>query len=128
MAKVILDNNGDITALLINPVSSIAGVITIADDDPRIAAFEAVHPTIIPNVTKRQMLLWLYQNLNKTDADVQTAIQSIPDVAAREIAMIEWLYPDSAFARSNPLFDQLAPIMGMTIEQVDVAFVAASTL
>jgi hypothetical protein len=83
-------------------------------------------PTSIPDVTKRQMLVCLYQNLGKTDADVQAAIQSIPDPDASAVAMITWQNPDGPFRRSDPLFDELAPIFGLTPAQVDAAFVAAS--
>ncbi len=82
----------------------------------------------IPDVTKRQMLTWLLQNGGKTEADVIAALNGIADPAVKAQALIDWNYPDRAFQRSNPMFDQLAPAFAMTPTQIDAAFIAAAEL
>lgn len=83
---------------------------------------------IIPAVTKRQMLIWLYKALSITDKDIQEAIQTIKDPTKSAIALITWLNPDELFNRYDPIIIELAPIFGLKPEQVDEAFIEASKL
>lgn len=80
----------------------------------------------IPSITKRQMLIWLYINLDKADKDVQAAIATIKDPTKSAIALITWLNPDGLFNRSDPIIIELAPIFGLKPEQMDQAFTDAS--
>lgn len=81
----------------------------------------------VPPITKRQALTWLL-TIGKSDADVTAAIDTIPDQRARAQALIDWAYPDHPYQRSNPLFDQLAPLLGLTPQQMDAAFISASAM
>jgi hypothetical protein len=83
---------------------------------------------VIPLISKRQMLTWLLQNKNKTDADVLAALDTIADSAAKAQAQIDYLYPDGPFHRANPLFDQLGAEFAMSSAEIDAAFVAAAQL
>lgn len=85
-----------------------------------------IQDKIIPSVTKRQMLIWLYINLGKTDKDVQAAIATIQDLTRSAIALITWLNPDGLFNRSDPIIIELAPLFGLKPEQMDQAFIDAS--
>lgn len=79
-----------------------------------------VLPLPVPSeVTRRQLFLWL-NSIGITRAQVRGMITT-------EAAMIEF---DEAttFARSHTLVVQLATALGMTAEQVDDAFRAASAL
>lgn len=96
--------------------------------DPTIVDTYAEPPTTVPGITKRQALLWLL-TIGKTESDVLFAIDSISDAGARAAASITWNYPDGAFKRSDPLFDALGPLLGLTApEQIDAAFRAAAQL
>jgi hypothetical protein len=75
-----------------------------------------------PSVTKRQILLWLLKNKQKTEQDVISAIDGIPDQTQRETVKINWTYPDGPFSREDPLFDQLGVSFGMSPEDIDTAF------
>lgn len=85
-------------------------------------------PVLIPVITKRQMLSWLLVNKQKSDADVQAALNTIADTTAKQQALIDYLYPDGPFQRSNPLFDQLASLFSMTPADIDAAFIGAAQL
>lgn len=85
-------------------------------------------PVLIPSVSKAQILIWLLQNLKKTEADVQSALETIKDQDERSVAIIRWTYPEGRFERSSPLFDQLGALFGLKPAQVDTAFIEGSQL
>lgn len=124
MAFVTLSGS-TITGIFALPQPQLTGYAEIADDDARLTAF--LTPPI-PNITKRQMLLWLLVNGGKTDTDVTTAIETISDATAKAEALIEWNYPANPYHRSFPLFDELGSLLGLTSQQMDAAFAAAALL
>lgn len=60
-------------------------------------------------------------------ASVDGAIASIPDASDREIATVEWEYA-SQFERDHHLIEMIGSSLGMTIEQIDAAWLAAAGL
>lgn len=60
-------------------------------------------------------------------ADVQPAIDAIPDAAQRAMMQIEW--DDSqTFERQRPSLIALASALGLTSEQLDGLFIQAASL
>lgn len=60
-------------------------------------------------------------------ASVDGAIASIPDASDREIATVEWEYA-SQFERDHHLIEMIGSSLGMTIEQINAAWLAAAGL
>lgn len=84
---------------------------------------------IVPNVpfgvTPRQIRLALL-GAGISVQTIEDAINSLPE-PNRSAAMITWEY-SVEFQRSNPLIQSMAPMLGLTSEQVDQLFTIASTL
>lgn len=54
-------------------------------------------------------------------AAIETAINAIPDAMQRAIAIAR--YKDSdVYERDDPLFDELAPVVGLTDAEIDAAW------
>lgn len=68
----------------------------------------------------------LLEILGKTDA-VNTAIDSISDTTERAIARAKFAHSLS-FDRSDPLFTSLAPVVGLTDEAIDTAWMQAKDI
>jgi len=78
------------------------------------------------NVSARQIRLWLIRHgisLSQVDA----AIDSIPDQLQRDSVRVEWDYAPYV-ERSHPMLIPLAIYLGLTEEQVDQAFIEASSI
>lgn len=75
-------------------------------------------------VTMRQARLALF--MAGKLADVDTAIAALPE-PAKTAAQIEWEFSNE-LQRSNPLVLTLGPALGLTSEQIDALFIAASAL
>lgn len=82
-------------------------------------------PTPVPDITASQARRWLL-SIGKTSADIEALIATLPE-PSRGNAMIQWEY-ETVFRRSMPLFDQLGPALGLSPQQMDDAFRAASLL
>lgn len=84
---------------------------------------------IVPNVpfgvTPRQIRLALL-GAGISITTIENAINSLPE-PNRSAAMITWEY-SVEFQRSNTLIQSMAPMLGLTSEQVDQLFTIASTL
>lgn len=52
---------------------------------------------------------------------IEDAISAIPEPMARAVAMARYRESD-VYRRNDPLFDQLAPAVGLTGEQIDAAW------
>lgn len=97
---------------------------------PALRLFFGVAPhdysTTVPySVTMRQARLALL-SLGVLD-NIDAAIASITDADARKAAQITWEF-SSEVQRNNGLVTQLAPILGLTTEQIDNLFIAAANL
>jgi hypothetical protein len=88
---------------------------------------KADEPTVVPaSISARQIRLWLVRHgisLSQVDA----AIDAIPDQLQRDSVRVEWDYAPYV-ERSHPMLVPLAEALGLTAEQVDQAFIEASTI
>lgn len=88
---------------------------------------DAPEPGIyLPPLTARQLRLGLIA-AGVTLSSVDAAIAAIPDPTEREIATVEWEYA-SQFERDHSLIEQVGNALGMTVEQIDAAWLAAMEL
>jgi len=84
-------------------------------------------PVIPPQtISARQIRLWLIDN-NISLTSVEAAINTIIDEKLREKTLVEWEFAPYV-ERDHPLLDTLGEALGLTSEQIDAAFVAASQL
>lgn len=83
-------------------------------------------PAVPASVTARQIRLWLVRH-GVSLAQVDAAIDAIPDEQQREECRVEWDYAPYV-ERSHPMLLPLAQALGLTPEQVDEAFREAATL
>jgi len=83
-------------------------------------------PEELPPLTARQLRLGLVMN-GITLAQVEAEIDAIEDEQDRVVAQIEWEYA-SQFERDHPLIDQIGAALGLTPEQIDAMWEAASEL
>ncbi len=83
-------------------------------------------PVIFPDITRRQLRLWLHRSGVPTSA-VMAALDAIQDPDARAEAIIEW-EDATVFQRSHPLIESIGAALGMTSEQLDAAWMGASHL
>ena len=113
-------------------------IISISDDGTistqvvkmtpeEIAALPQLPPASLPDITRRQLRLWLL-GAGKDDNDVRTAIATIPDQMAQKAAVIEW-EDSTLFKRDHPLIAYIAPMLGLnTPEAIDAAWFEATRL
>lgn len=86
-----------------------------------------VPAVVIPQtVSARQVRLWLVQNGFSLD-QVDAAINGIQDPMTRETVKIEWEYAPY-IERSHPMLVPLAAALGLSSEQIDIAFVQANNI
>lgn len=83
-----------------------------------------VVPAVPASVTMRQARLALFAAGKLVDVD--TSIDTLPE-PSRTAARIEWDYSNE-LQRGNALVAALTPALGLTSEQVDALFIAASAL
>lgn len=77
-------------------------------------------------VSARQIRLWLVQQ-GVSLAAVDAAIDAIEDPLTRDSVRVEWEYAPYV-ERSHPMLIPLASTLGLTEQQVDQAFIEASSL
>lgn len=77
-------------------------------------------------ISARQIRLWLIDN-NISLSSVENAINGIVDEKLREKTLVEWEYAPYV-ERNHPLLNTLGEVLGLSSEQIDAAFVAASQL
>jgi len=80
----------------------------------------------VPTLTRRQLRLGLLQ-AGITTAQVEAAIEAIPDPMAREVARIEWA-DATTYERDHPLVDQIGAALDLAPEQIDAMWLAAAAL
>lgn len=117
MKNVTLNLDGAVTGIYANAQ---AFTVEIVDDDARIDAF-LNPPTPIPqSVTMRQACVQL--EVNGLLDDVEAIVATLP-----RVYQIEWQRA-STVQRDNPLVEMVRQQQGMTSEQIDALFIAASLL
>lgn len=80
----------------------------------------------IERISARQIRLWLIDH-GFTLSQVEEAINTIEDPVVREKTLVEWEYAPYV-EKSHTLLLQLASILNLTEQEVDMAFIEASTL
>lgn len=83
-------------------------------------------PVPHPPLTRRQLRLGLLQ-AGITTAQVEAAIEAIPDEMEREVARIEWADATS-YERDHQLVDQIGDALGLTHQQIDTMWADAAAL
>ena len=78
------------------------------------------------SVSARQIRLWLVRN-GISLAQVDAAIDSIPDQLQRDSVRVEWDYAPYV-ERAHPMLVPLASALGLTEPQVDQAFIEAAVI
>ncbi|MCC6479996.1 MAG: hypothetical protein IT552_12400 [Sphingomonadaceae bacterium] len=58
---------------------------------------------------------------------IEAAIEAMPDEFQRAVAKARYLSSDT-YERSDPLFDQLAPAVGLTASDIDTAWMQIATM
>ena len=79
-----------------------------------------------PRISARQVRLWLINN-NISLESVDQAINNIEDPILRDKTKVEWEYAPYV-EKSHPMLAPLSQILGLTVEDLDRAFIEAMSL
>lgn len=104
---------------------------TIATLQATISTLEATIVELTPppkpaSVTPAQIRLWLIAHGISLET-VSQMIAAIPDEATRAAAQVRWEY-GLVVLREDPLVQQMGAALGLTVDQMDAAFLAASQI
>lgn len=105
-------------------ISRSSMLVSALDESVEILPYVPPPPAVPRSVTMRQARLALLGS--GLLATVSTTINSLPS-PQKEAAQIEWEYSQEV-QRHNGFVSQLAPLLGLTDEQVDQLFITASQL
>jgi hypothetical protein len=93
----------------------------------RVYIDEAAAAAVVPaTISARQIRLWLVGH-GYTMAQVEQAIDGIPDQQQREMVRVEWEYAPYV-ERTHPMLTSLAAALGLDEAAVNQAFREAATL
>lgn len=102
-----------------------AGGWTVAVEPPEVSTpIEA--PAVLPALTRRRLRLALL-SIDIRSADVEAVINAIPDVGARDWAMVEW-QDAGEYERRHPLLLDLQQVFDLPDLHVDTLWVWAAGL
>jgi hypothetical protein len=87
---------------------------------------QAVEDSVPTSVSARQIRLWLIRH-GISLAQVDAAIDAIPDQLQRDSVRVEWDYAPYV-ERTHPMLIPLAAALGLTEAQVDQAFIEAAVI
>lgn len=120
MAYVVLDVGGAIRSMFSNPQPQIPNVTVIADDDPRIAAFQA------SLVRPPSCQLWQLQAVLTSAqwAQVQTAVQAMNNPAVTAFAS----HGTNVIPANSTTLIALGQAIGLTVDQVTALVQQASQI
>lgn len=93
-------------------------------EEEEAAADAAEAAAVFPPLTRRQVRKAMVLAGISVSA-VNNAIAAIQDDTERELAEIDW-QDAPVYLRSHPLFDALAPAVGVTSEQIDAMWLNAA--
>lgn len=82
--------------------------------------------TVPESISARQIRLWLINNGIQL-SQVENAINNIQDPLIRETTKVEWEYAPYV-ERNHPMLGPLAQALGLTEQQIDVAFIQAQNI
>lgn len=110
--------------MITNYLGIIDGIRTweVRDENGNIVGMnqQAVDESVPTSVSARQIRLWLVRH-GISLAQVETAINAIPDQMQRDLVRVEWEYAPYV-ERTHPMLIPLATVLGLTEAQVDQAF------
>ena len=95
-------------------------------DANELAMLREQYGEVPQSVTARQIRLWLIRH-GYTLAQVEQAIDGIPDTVTRESVRVEWEYAPY-IERGHPMLGPLATALGMDDLAVNAAFREAATI
>lgn len=100
----------------------------VRDEDGNVIGMnqQAVDDSVPASVSARQIRLWLLRQ-GISLAAVDAAIDAIPDQLQRDSVRVEWDYAPYV-ERTHPMLLPLAAALGLTEQQVDQAFIEASSI
>lgn len=85
------------------------------------------YPQMVPeSISARQIRLWLINNGIQL-SQVEQAIDSIEDPLVRETIKVEWEYAPYV-ERNHPMLVPLAQALGLTENQINIAFIEAQNI
>ena len=87
---------------------------------------ELTPPPKPASVTPAQIRLWLIAHGISLET-VSQMISAIPDEATRAAAQVRWEY-GLVVLREDPLVQQMGAALGLTVDQMDAAFIVASQI
>ena len=85
-----------------------------------------VNPSVPESVSARQVRLWLINNGIQL-SQVEDAINNIEDPITRETVKVEWEYAPYV-ERNHPMLVPLAQALGLTEQQINIAFIQANNI
>jgi len=85
-----------------------------------------INTSIPESISARQIRLWLINNGIQL-SQVESVINNIEDPLTRETIKVEWEYAPY-IERNHPMLVPLAEALGLTENQIDIAFIQASNI
>jgi hypothetical protein len=79
------------------------------------------------NITKRQMLIWLFLNKQKTETDILNAIDTISDNSQKYLALVNY-NGTNEFYYGNEFVSIIGQALGLTTAQIKTMFDDAKSL
>lgn len=79
------------------------------------------------NITKRQLLVWLFTQKQKTEDDIFNVIETIQDTAQRYLAKVNYGGTNN-FYYGNEFVPLIGQALGLTIDEIKTMFDEASKL
>lgn len=106
------------------------GVVTDISETPEYIAKIAQQEAEIQNmkcITKRQLLIWLYSNKQKTEDDIFTAIDTLTDVSKKYLAKVSYSGTNN-FYYGNEFTQTIGLALGLSVDELKQCFDEASKL
>jgi hypothetical protein len=103
--------------------------VVVEEDGVNITRVWVTNPVVVSvpsSISPRQIRLWFINN-NILLSSVEAAINSISDSVLREKTMVEWEYSPYV-ERNHPMIEILGSVLGLSPQQIDTAFIEASSL
>jgi hypothetical protein len=103
--------------------------VVVEEDGVNITRVWVTNPVVVSvpsSISPRQIRLWFINN-NISLASVESAINSITDPILREKTLVEWEYSPYV-ERNHPMVEALGSVLGLNSQQIDQAFIEASSL
>jgi len=103
--------------------------VVVEEDGVNITRVWVTNPVVVSvpsSISPRQIRLWFINN-NILLSSVEAAINSISDSVLKEKTLVEWEYSPYV-ERNHPMVEALGSVLGLSSQQIDQAFIEASSL